>query len=49
MRAEPLLAQHRQKPWVSMAKIFKAEDLISHADGELSGLVDLDSSTSAGF
>ena len=41
MRAEPLLSQHRQKPWVSMAKIFEVEDSISHADGELSGPVDL--------
>ena len=49
MRAEPLLAQHRQKPWVSMAKIFEVEDLISHADGELSDPVDLVSSRSAGF
>ena len=37
MRAEPLLSQHRQKPWVSMAKIFEVKDSISHADGELSG------------
>ena len=49
MRAESLLSQHRQKPWVSMAKIFKAEDSISHVDGELSGLVVLVSSRSAGF
>ena len=49
MRAEPLLSQHRQKPWVSMAKIFEAEDSISRADGELSGPVDLVSSRSAGF
>ena len=40
MRAEPLLSQHRQKPWVSMTKIFEVEDSISHADGELSGPVD---------
>ena len=49
MRAEPLLSQHRQKPWVSMAKIFEVEDSISHADGELSGPVDLVSSKSVGF
>ena len=49
MRAEPLLSQHRQKPWVSMAKIFEVEDSISHADGELSGSVDLDASRPAGF
>ena len=41
MRAEPSLSQHRQKPWVSMAKIFEVEDSISHADGELSGPVNL--------
>ena len=41
MRAEPLLSQHRQKPWVSMAKIIEVEDSISRADGELSGPVDL--------
>ena len=41
MRAESLLSQHRQKPWVSMAEIFEVEDSISHADGELSGPVDL--------
>ena len=41
MRAEPLLSQHRQKPWVSVAAIFVVEDSISHADGELSGPVDL--------
>ena len=41
MRAEPLLSQYRQKPWVSMAKIFEVEDLISRADGELSGPVNL--------
>ena len=41
MRAEPLLSQHRQKPWVSMTKIFEVDDSISHADGELSGPVDL--------
>ena len=40
MRAEPLLSQHCQKPWVSMAKIFEVEDSISRADGELSGPVD---------
>ena len=39
VRAEPLLSQHRQKPWVSMAEIFVVEDSISHADGELSGPV----------
>ena len=49
MRAEPLLSQHRQKPWVSIAKIFEGEDSISHADGELSSPVDLVSSRSAGF
>ena len=49
MRAEPLLAQHRQKPWVSMAKIFEVEDSIPHADGELSGPVDLVCPRSAGF
>ena len=49
MRAEPSLSQHRQKPWVSMAKIFEVEDSISHADGELSGPVDLVWSRSAGF
>ena len=49
MRAEPLLSQHRQKPWVSTAKIFEVEDSISHADGELSGPVDMVSSRSAGF
>ena len=36
-----MLSQHRQKPWVSMAEIFVVEDSISHADGELSGPVDL--------
>ena len=41
MRAEPLLSQHRQKPWVSMAEIFVVADSISHADGELSGPVSL--------
>jgi len=41
VRAEPLLSQHRQKPWVSMAKIFEVEDSISRADGELSGPVNL--------
>ena len=40
MRAEPLLSQHRQKPWVSMTKIFEVDDSISRADGELSGPVD---------
>ena len=49
MRAEPLLSQHRQKPWVSMAKIIEVEDSISHADGELSGPIDLVSSRSDGF
>ena len=41
MRAEPLLSQYRQKPWVSMTKIFDVEDSISRADGELSGPVNL--------
>jgi hypothetical protein len=41
VRAEPLLSQHRQKPWVSMAKSFEVNDSISHADGELSNLVNL--------
>ena len=49
MRAEPLLSQHRQKPWVSMAEIFEVEDSISHADGELSGPVNLVSSRVAGL
>ena len=49
MRAEPLLSQHRQKPWVSMAKIFEVEDSISHADGELSGPVNLVWSRSTGL
>ena len=49
MRAEPLLSQHRQKPWVSMAKIFEVEDSISHADGELSGPVNLVLSRVTGF
>ena len=49
MRAEPLLSQHRQKPWVPTAKIFEVEGSISHADGELSSPVDLVSSRSAGF
>ena len=49
MRAEPLLSQHRQKPWVSMAEIFVVEDSISHADGELSGPVDLVPSRSDGL
>ena len=49
MRAEPLLSQHRQKPWVSMAKIFEVEDSISHADGELSALLIWFSPGSAGF
>ena len=49
MRAEPLLSQHRQKPWVSMAKIFEVEDSISHADGELSGPVNLVLSRATGF
>ena len=48
MRAEPSLSQHRQKPWVSMAKIFEVEDSISHADGELSGPIDLVLSRSVG-
>ena len=41
MRAESLSSQYRQKPWVSMAKIFEVEDSISRADGELSGPVNL--------
>ena len=49
MRAESLRSQHRQKPWVSRAKIFAVEDLISHADGELSGPVGLVPSRSGGF
>ena len=49
MRAEPLLSQYRQKPWVSLTKIFEVKDSISHADGELSGPVELVSSRSAGF
>ena len=49
MRAEPLLSQHRQKPWVSMAKIFEVEDSISHADGELSGPVNLVLSRATGL
>ena len=49
MRAEPLLSQHRQKPWVSLAEIFEVEDSISHADGELSGPVDLVPSRDAGL
>ena len=49
MRAEPLLSQYRQKPWVSRAKIFEAEDSISRADGELSGPIDLVFSKFAGF
>ena len=49
MRAEPLLSQHRQKPWVSVAEIFVVEDSISHADGELSGPVDLVPSRSVGL
>ena len=49
MRAESLLSQHRQKPWVSMAEIFEVEDSISHADGELSGPVDLVPSRDAGL
>ena len=49
MRAEPLLSQYRQKPWVSMATIFEVEDSISHADGELSGPVNLVLSRSTGF
>ena len=43
-----MLSQHRQKPWVSMAKIFEVEDSISHADGELSGPIDLVLSRSVG-
>ena len=49
MRAEPLLAQLRQKPWVSMAKTFEVKDSISHADGELSGPVSLVLSRATGF
>ena len=49
MRAEPSLSQHRQKPWVSMAEIFEVNDSISHADGELSGPVNLVSSRCAGL
>jgi hypothetical protein len=49
VRAEPLLSQHRQKPWVSMAEIFLVEDSISHADGELSGPVGLVSSRVIGL
>ena len=49
MRAEPLLSQHRQKPWVSMAEIFVVEDSISHADGELSGPFSLVISRETGF
>ena len=49
MRAEPLLSQYRQKPWVSMAKIFEVEDSISRADGELSGPVYLVLSRGAGL
>ena len=43
------MSQHRQKPWVSMAKIFEVEDSISHADGELSGPVNLVLSRSTGL
>mgnify|MGYP003325155508 CR=1 FL=1 len=49
MRAESLSSQYRQKPWVSMAKIFEVEDSISRADGELSGPVDLVFSRAIGF
>ena len=49
MRAEALLSWHRQKPWVSMAKILEVEDSISHADGELSGPVYLVSSRCIGL
>ncbi len=49
MRAEPLLSQHRQKPWVSTAKIFEVKDSISHADGELSGPVILVLSRATGL
>ena len=49
MRAEPLLSQHRQKPWVSKAKIFEAEGSISRADGELSSSVDWVSPRSNGL
>ena len=37
MRAESSLSRHRQKPWVSMAKLFEVKGLISCADGELTG------------
>ena len=49
MRAEPLSSQYRQKPWVSMAKIFEVEDSISRADGELSGPVNLVLSRATGL
>ena len=49
MRAESLSSQYRQKPWVSMAKIFEVEDSISRADGELSGPVNLVWSRSTGL
>ena len=49
MRAEPLLSQHRQKPWVSLAKIFEVGDSISRADGELSSPVDLVASRRGGL
>ena len=49
MRAEPLLSQHRQTPWGSMAKIFEVEDSISHADGELSGPFNLFVNRITGF
>ena len=49
MRAESSMSQHRQKPWVSMAKIFEGEDSISHADGELSGPTNLVSSRDVGL
>ena len=49
MRAEALLSRHRQKPWVSMAKVLEIEDLISRADGELSDPFYLVISRYAGF
>jgi hypothetical protein len=49
VRAEPLLSQHRQKPWVSMTNILEVDDSISHADGELSCPVNLVLSRTTGF
>ena len=49
MRAESLSSRYRQKPWVSMAKIFEVEDLISRADGELSGPIVLVSPRALGI